>query len=222
MCAPAAVIAAGLAGFDRAHLRDSRLEAHHGAHRVRLPRGRVAAEQGVTRTQQVVMRPFAEEDAGGIGERAGDARIGRPHGLEVAHLARIHRIAREFGADEVRHQQSNAGPLDQGIADERQRLGQGEAEPVHAGVHVQGRRERASGGVRQRRPFGEFFSAPQDRAQIVGDQRRAEAGEQAVEDVDHGPGRTARAVTASLRCATKNVRHPAAQRTGRTASAPQP
>ena len=91
------------------------------------------------------------------------------------------------------HQQGDVGLRDQRIARERQGLVHGEAETVHAGIDVEGRREGPSGGLNQGGPFGQFLPAPEDRAQRVRGQGGAEAGQEAVQHVDrrvrqHAPG----------------------------------
>ena len=54
------------------------------------------------------MRRVAEEDAGRIGERGGDAAVENAHLAERLDLPRIERMLRLFGADEVAHQQRDA------------------------------------------------------------------------------------------------------------------
>ena len=54
------------------------------------------------------MRRLAEEDAGGIGERGGDAVVEQVQLAKQPDLGGIERVIGDFGAGEVAHQQRDA------------------------------------------------------------------------------------------------------------------
>lgn len=96
-------------------------------------------------------------------------------------MAGVERVVRSLRADEMAHHEVDPGPRDQGIAGQRQRLLDPQAEPVHAGIDVERGRRRA---VRRGGPFEEFAAVAEDGAQAVGAKRLRMAGDQAVEHVD--------------------------------------
>ena len=86
---------------------------------------------------------------------------------EAGDLQRVERIVRQFGRDEMAHQQIGAARArggDRGA----QRVERFEAEPVHAGVEVQRRRRRPALRARERRPALELRRAADRRREAEG------------------------------------------------------
>ena len=133
----AGVVADGLAARHVAHLHDARLQFDHRAHRIALRRGRIDAVERDARAHHVAMGGGAEEDAGRIGERGGDAAIEDAHLAECADLAGVERMLRLLGAGEVAHQQRDAVVFGADARRQRGGLVDRDAEPVHAGVDMQ-------------------------------------------------------------------------------------
>ncbi len=88
------------------------------------------------------MRGAAEEYAGGIRQRARNAAIEEAYLAEELDLLLVERMARLLGADEVAHQQCDAVLLRADARRQGRRLIGGDAQSVHAGVHVQRRSPR--------------------------------------------------------------------------------
>ncbi len=215
---PAGIVAAGLAGLDMADLEDRRLQPHHGPHRVRTARLRIAAEQGIARRS----RSWRVSPASQVpDELASEARARGNAARRRAKSAAcgVDRVGGTLGTDEVAHHEVDAGLADHRIARELQRLRHGQSEPVHAVStwSAAGRRPVRDGG-----PFGQFLPVAENRAQGVPGEGRPRAGGQTVEDVDRRSGRSFRAAIPSDRWATKTVRQPALAKAGATADRPQP
>ncbi|GJD59694.1 hypothetical protein IFDJLNFL_5625 [Methylobacterium dankookense] len=126
-----------------------------------------------------------QEDARGIGERGRDAGEGGAQACESGDLAGVDRLLRPLRADEVAHHEVDARGLQARLAGERQRLGDREAEPVHAGIDVERRRQQP---LRERRPFLDLGARAEDGAEVPPDEGRARPRRQAVQNVDHGLG----------------------------------
>ena len=161
-----------------------RVEPDRGPHRIVAAGRRIDAVERGARAHHVAMRRGAQENAGGIGERGGDAAIEQAHLAKQRDLSRVERVLRLFGGDEMRHQQRDAVVLGANARGERRRLVRGNAEPVHAGVDMQRRAAvpalRRAEGV----PFGQFDQAADHRPRIDLGVAGGGAGQQAVEHVD--------------------------------------
>ncbi len=183
---PARAISHGVAFLDLAHLRDPALEIDHRAHGIFLAGNRISAEQRDAGPHQIAMRGAAEEYPGRIDQRGRHAAKQDPDLAKQPDLPVVHRVIERFGAGEMAHQELEAVPFRLDARRDGDRLLRRQAEPVHAGVDVQGGATapivRCDEGV----PLGKLGRAVDHRPQIgLGDGRRR-ARHQAVEDVDDG------------------------------------
>ena len=105
-------------------------------------------------------------------------------------LPAVERVARLIGAGEVAHQQGEVEPRhDHIVADQRLEVGAGEAEPVDAGIDMDGTRQVAAIFGPECRPFACFFDGNNGRAQILARVEFSMARKKAVEHIDDGLAR---------------------------------
>jgi len=102
------------------------------------------------------------------------------------------------------------------------RLGDGETQPVHAGVDMNGRAACPAGAPAKYVPFGELVEIADHGLGVDLGVCVAAILEEPIERIDAAEGRAARAARASSSVATKNVLQPAAASARATGSTPQP
>ena len=121
------------------------------------------------------------------------------------------------------HHQRDAVVAGIDARDDALRLGDRQAEPVHAGIDVNGGAAGPAGAAAEHVPFGEFVEVADHGLAVDLGVGLAGVLEEAVEHVDRGRrARAARTTRASSRVATKNVLQPAPASARATCSAPQP
>src|SRR5262252_4532153 len=179
----------GFALLDCAHLDDAALELHHRAHEVGLARGGIDAVKRDTGPNEVAIRALAEEYARGIGERGRHAAVEHANVAKQPHLSSIHRVIGRLGAGEMAHHQRETVIFGLQAGRDGGRLLERDAEPVHAGVDVEGCAATPVLGGDEGVPFGKFGGAVDDRPQIVGCESLRRAWHHSVEHVDGGVGR---------------------------------
>ena len=103
------------------------------------------------------MRLVFQEDAGRIRKRRANARQRISHSLKRLDLPPVDRIFVFLGADEMTHQQRGREILQVGIAVQRHAVGDAEAQPVHAGIHMDGGLELLRLRAAEARPFGDIL-----------------------------------------------------------------
>ena len=135
------------------------------------------------------MRWFAEEDAGGVGERSRNALIEHAQLAEEPDLTCVERMVGDLCAGEVAHQQRDAVIL--ALHTRRQRGGfvQRHAEPIHAGVHMDRRAATPVLGGDEGVPFGELGGAVDYRLGVEFGERHSRSGRESIEHVDRGIAR---------------------------------
>ena len=186
---PGGAVADRCAAFDVAHLDDAALERDHRLHQVLRGRRRVDAVERRAWPHHVAMGGGAEKDAGGIGERGGDAaeqvaQLAEPLGLDIVEV-----VTGGLGAGEMGHDERDAvvGHLHPG--GERGRFLDRQAEPVHAGIEMQGGATQPAARAAKRIPFDELGHGADHRPRVDRGIGGGAAGGNAVEHVNDRLGR---------------------------------
>ena len=135
------------------------------------------------------MRRLAEEDAGGVGERGGDAGVKPMQVAKALDLGGVERVIGDLGAREMAHQQHDAVIFMLEPRRERRHFHFRHAQPVHAGVDVERRAALPFAGSDKGVPFRQLRDAVDDRPRIDLDERRRGVGREAVEHIDRGLAR---------------------------------
>lgn len=155
-----------------------------------------AAEQGKTRTKDVEMEVGAEQDAGRIGQGGGNALEGLADTGEALELQLVEWIDRLVGTGQVAHDLAHVNGIEtRRVGDQRLGFLGREAEPVHAGIEMQG-----AGQVR--RQFAQLFQLGElvDHREEFGLAQGGQfGGPEAVEHVDVGRPPASAAVPRGLR-----------------------
>src|SRR5579883_171363 len=150
--APGAAVTDGVAALDGAGLDDARLEVDDRLHRIVRFRRRVDAVEGGPGAYQVEHEGRAEIDAGRIGQRrrhAGEEALDLAEGRE---LPGIDGAVELLGGDEVAHHQRDAVIAGIDARDQALRFRNRQAQPVHAGVDVDGSAPRPAGAAAEHVP----------------------------------------------------------------------
>ncbi len=127
-----------------------------------------------------------------------------------------------FGAGEVAHDQRDAVIAGIDPGDDALRIRNREAEPVHAGVDMNGRTAGPARAPAKHVPFGELIEVVDDRPGVDPGERVAGILEEAAQHIDCRRWQTARAARASSSVATKKVLQPAPASARAIGSTPQP
>ena len=136
------------------------------------------------------MRRLGQENAGGIGERGRHAGKALAHMREGSDLPGIDGVVRLLGGDEMAHHEAwREGTEQLSVFGELDRRFHPQAEAVHAGVDMEGRRQAACAGAAEGRPLLDLFQRAEHRPQVVRPVGGSGAGQKAVQHVDHGIGR---------------------------------
>ena len=181
---PRAAIADSLALLDGADLCHARLEIDHRLHR-RIGFGRrVDAVERCARPDQIEMELGPEEDAGGIGQRSGNTGKQRCNFAEGGDLPAIDRVAQHLGIDKMAHHQREAvlAALDPCL--QRLRVGDAEAETVHAGIDMDRRKAFPSAGRAERIPLGKLHGVAEHGTAVELGVLVAGSREESVEHID--------------------------------------
>ena len=176
-----------VAGRQVAHLQDLGGQPHHRLHRVRLALVRAAAVQRDAGPHEIEVVGGAEEQAARVGEAGRRRRQLGAQRLEALALQGVDRAVRRVGAGEVAHHQREVDCLQQRrLGGQLVDLVVRHAEPVDAGVDVDGGRQAPSARAAVGRPVAHLGDAAEHRAQVEAGIVRLGAGQQAVENIDGG------------------------------------
>src|SRR3984957_15277201 len=153
---PGAAVADAFAFVEIADLHNAGLQLDHRLHRIVGFRRRIDAVERGTGTYQVKLERLAQKDARGIRQRGRHAGKKTGNLAEAGELLGVERMVEALGAGEVAHEQRDGMVAGIDPGDDTLRLRDGEAQPVHAGVDVNGSTPGPAGAPAKHVPFGQL------------------------------------------------------------------
>ena len=183
---PGAAIADRLTALDVPDLYDAGLELDHRPHRVVGLRCWIDAIERSARAHQIELELRSEENARRVRQRRrhiGEKRCDRAEGGE---LPGIRGTVQLLGAGKVAHHQRNAVVAGIDPRHDALRFRHAEAEPVHAGIDMNGGAPIPTGTPAKYVPLGELIEIADDRPCVDPGIGLAGVLEEAIEHVDRG------------------------------------